>query len=190
MPEVPIMEACLANNMVGTIDIWVPTIENLGKHFDFFKERKASGDRVWFYNCVQPQGDYANRFAELPWIKTRLTHWVNYRYDIEGYLHWGYNFWRKHPWDNIASKELPGGDTHIVYPAKEGYGIVESVRYEAMRDGIEDHELLSQLGEKDPAKAMELATRHIRGWADYDTNLKTFRQTRRELLEALSQQQK
>src|SRR5690606_17621466 len=107
--------------------------------------------------------------------------------DIEGYLHWGYNFWRPHPWDNMADgNKLQGGDTHIVYPAKEGYGIVESIRWEAMRDGIEDHELLSQLGEKNPEAAMNLAKQHVLDWDKYNTDVEQFRATRRQLLEALS----
>lgn len=180
------MEACLDHNMVGAIDIWVPILQSLHKNWDFFAERKKAGDRVWFYTCLHPDGEYANRFVELPLIKTRLLHWINFRYGIEGYLHWGFNFWRPYPWENAGSRDLPGGDTHIVYPSKAGPGIIESIRWEAMRDGIEDHELLSQLAEKDPDAAMRLAVRHIIDWDKYDTDLKTFRATRRELLEALS----
>jgi hypothetical protein len=185
-PGIPIMEACLDHNLVGAIDIWVPIMQTLGKDFAFFQERMKAGEKVWMYTCVQPQGEYANRFVELPLIKTRLLHWINYRYGIPGYLHWGFNFWRAQPWDNVASGSLPGGDSHIVYPAKNGYGIVESIRYEAMRDGIEDHELLSQLGEKDKDAAMKLATRHILNWNKYNTDIEAFRATRRELLEELS----
>lgn len=187
-PGIPVMEACLSHNMVGAIDIWVPILHELHRDFDFFQERRKEGDRVWFYTCLNPTGEYANRFVELPLIKTRLLHWINYRYDIEGFLHWGYNFWRPHPWDNASDVRgnLPGGDAWIVYPEKGGPGIVESIRYEAMRDGIEDHELLSQLGEKDPEKAMELARRHILDFNRYNTDVKEFRRTRRELLEAVS----
>lgn len=187
-PGIPIMEACLSRNMVGSIDIWVPILQELHKDFAFFEERKAAGDRVWFYTCLNPQGNYANRFVELPLIKTRLLHWINYRYDIEGFLHWGYNFWRPRPWDNATDVrgELPGGDAWIVYPEKNGLGIVESIRWEAMRDGIEDHELLSQLGKRNPEAAMDLARRHILSWNDYDTSTSSFRKTRRELLQQVS----
>lgn len=187
-PGIPVMEACLSHEMVGAIDIWVPILQDLHRDFEFFQERKKAGDKVWFYTCVNPQGEYANRFVELPLIKTRLLHWINYRYEIDGFLHWGYNFWRPHPWDDAADhpRKLPGGDAWIVYPARDGLGIVESIRYEAMRDGIEDHELLSQLGDRDPAAAMELAKRHILDFDRYNTSVEDFRQTRRELLEAVS----
>lgn len=186
-PELPVIEACLSHEMVGAIDIWVPTLKNLHLNWDFFQERKAAGDRLWFYTCVTPEEDYANRFVELPLIKTRIMHWINYRYDIEGYLHWGYNFWRPHPWDNVADGDkLQGGDPHIVYPAKDGFGIVESIRWEAMRDGIEDHELLSQLGEKNPELADKLAQRIVLDFNDYEIDPRVFRETRSELLKALS----
>jgi hypothetical protein len=187
-PELPIMEACLAHDMVGSIDIWVPVLQHLHKDFEFFQERQRAGETLWFYTCVQPQGEYANRFLELPLIKTRLLHWINYRYNLTGFLHWGYNFWRPHPWDNASDPKgsLPAGDMNIVYPAKDGYGIIGSIRWEAMRDGIEDHELLSQLGEKDPDAAMALARRMILDFDKYVTDVRAFRQTRHELLENLS----
>ncbi len=185
-PELPVIEACLARNMVGAIDIWVPTLEHLHKNEKFFDERRAAGDRIWFYTCVQPEGEYANRFIELPLLKTRIMHWINYRYDVEGYLHWGFNFWRPRPWENAADGGLQGGDTHIVYPAKDDFGFVESIRWEAMRDGIEDHELLSQLGDVNPEAAMELAKRHVQDYDNYDLDVEKFRSTRREILEALS----
>ena len=85
-PGIPVMEACLSHNMVGAIDIWVPILHELHKDFDFFQARKKAGDRLWFYTCLNPQGEYANRFVELPLIKTRLLHWINYRYELEGFL--------------------------------------------------------------------------------------------------------
>jgi len=187
-PGIPVMEACLTHSMVGAVDIWVPLLNELHKDFDFFQERKRAGDRVWMYTCLIPTGEYANRFLDLPLIKTRLLHWINYRYDIEGYLHWGYNFWRPYPWDNAADAKakFPGGDAWIVYPQKGGLGVVDSIRWEAMRDGIEDHELLSQLGERDKEGAMALAQRHILNWNRYETDVETFRATRRELLERVS----
>jgi hypothetical protein len=188
-PELPIMEACLSHDMVGSIDIWVPILQHLHKDFAFFKERQNAGDELWFYTCVNPQGEYANRFLEQPLIKTRLLHWINFRYNITGYLHWGYNFWRPHPWDNGADPKapLPAGDMNIVYPAKDSYGIIGSIRWEAMRDGIEDHELLSQLGDKNPEAAMALAKRLILDFDKYVTDVRSFRQTRRELLQAVSE---
>ncbi|HOW19390.1 MAG TPA: DUF4091 domain-containing protein, partial [Phycisphaerae bacterium] len=154
-------------------------------------QRQQAGDELWFYTCLGPQGEYANRFIEQPLIKTRLLHWINFKYGATGYLHWGYNHWGNHdpyrqlaiPWDGGA-QHLPAGDAWIVYPGKEGP--LDSIRFEAMRDGIVDYELLSRLAERDQAAAKRLADRHVTQFDRYDCDVPTFRATRHELLELLS----
>ena len=189
-PELRIIEATHAKDLTGSMDVWVPQLNFLHKDFDHYQERQAAGDEVWFYTCVFPQGEYANRFIEQPLMKTRLLHWINYRYGITGYLHWGYNKWadespythttRPHP----GPPYLPAGDPWIVYPGIDGP--FDSIRFEAMRDGIADHEMLSLLGERDPEAAARLAAIHILDFDSYETDVETFRATRRELLELLS----
>ena len=189
-PELKIVEACHTKDLVGAMDVWVPQLNFYGDDYKHYQERQRAGEEVWFYTCVFPQGDYANRFIELPLMKTRLLHWINFRYGATGYLHWGYNQWTaEDPFTHTTRPHggppyLPAGDAWIVYPGKEGP--LDSIRFEAMRDGIADHELLSQLAEKDPDKAMELATKHIQDFAKYDTDVNSFRKTRHALLKSLS----
>jgi len=192
-PKLRIIEACHTKDLTGFMDIWVPQLNFLGQDFDHYQQRQRQGEEVWFYTCVFPQGDYANRFIELPLIKTRLLHWINFKYGVTGYLHWGYNHWtadspythttRPHP----GPPYLPAGDPWIVYPGENGPW--DSIRFEAMADGIVDHELLSQLAEKDPQKAQKLASQHIQDFAKYNTDTKSFRKTRKKLLEAVSKLQ-
>jgi len=190
-PKMRIMDACQSEKLAGMIDIWIPQLDHFAKGYDFFRSRQKQGDEVWFYTCMYPQGDYANRFLELPLIKTRLLHWMNYRYGATGYLHWGYNYWPPHVWQDAAEYRftlLPAGDANIVYPGRnpKKFEVIDSIRYEAMRDGIEDHELLSQVAERDRDLADKLAQQVIKGFTSYDTDVADFRQTRRELLEAAS----
>jgi hypothetical protein len=42
------------------------------------------------------------------------------------------------------------------------------------------------LAEKNPNAAMRLAAKHVSAFDEYKVNLKTFRQTRRQLLEMLA----
>lgn len=189
-PELPIIEACHTKDLTGAIDIWVPQLNFLHRDIEHYMQRQQAGDRVWFYTCVFPQGEYANRFIEQPLIKTRLLHWINYRYGLTGYLHWGYNFWTKDdPFTHLTRPHggppyLPAGDAWIVYPGKKGP--LDSIRFEAMRDGIVDHELLSMLGERDAAAAKKLAAEFIIDFDEYNTDVKVFRAKRRALLERLS----
>jgi hypothetical protein len=189
-PELLIMEACHTKELAGAMDIWVPQLNFLHDDFEHYRERQAAGEEVWFYTCVFPQGEYANRFLEQPLIKTRLLHWINFRYGVTGYLHWGYNQWTQDsPFTHSTRKHggppyLPAGDPWIVYPGKQGP--LDSIRFEAMRDGIVDHELLCRLAEIDPAAAETLAAKHIIDFDQYDTGVEAFRASRRELLERLA----
>ncbi len=190
-PGLRIVEACHTKDLVGSMDIWVPQLNYLHNDFAHYQERQRAGEEVWFYTCVYPQGEYANRFIELPLMKTRLLHWINFCYGITGYLHWGYNQWTADdPFTKTTRPHggppyLPAGDPWIVYPGDDGP--LDSIRFEAMRDGIDDHELLSQLAEHDAGAAQKLARRHVIDFNKYETNIAQFRKTRRELLQETSQ---
>lgn len=189
-PGLRIIEACHTKDLVGAMDIWVPQLNYWQRDYEHYQARQKQGDEVWFYTCVFPQEEYANRFIELPLIKTRLLHWINFKYGATGYLHWGYNQWTADsPYTHTTRPHggppyLPAGDPWIVYPGHDGP--IDSIRFEAMRDGIEDHELLSQLAERDPKAAQAFAARMVQDFDKYDTNVEHFRAVRRELLKRLS----
>ncbi len=189
-PGLKVIEATHTSNLVGAMDVWVPQLDLWHADFDAYAERQRNGDELWFYTCMYPGGEYANRFIELPLIKTRLLHWINYRYGVTGYLHWGYNqygAWDPYEKAVVPHEDggiLPAGDAWVVYPGKDGP--VDSIRWEAMRDGIADHELLCMLGEHRPKEAMRLAERLVLALDKYQTDLKQFRAVRREMLAALS----
>jgi hypothetical protein len=189
-PQFKIIEACHTKELTGLVDIWVPQMNFLSDKNDleYYKQRQTLGDEVWFYTCMFPQGEYANRFIEQPLWKTRILHWINYQYGLTGYLHWGYNFWNANPFKETAVEAMPGGDGWVVYPGINGP--LDSIRFEAMRDGVADYELLCMLGEFDPAGAKALTSRHIQAIDKYSFDVKSFRQTKRELLELLSKKNK
>jgi hypothetical protein len=193
-PRLRRMEALLTKDVEGLVELWIPILEMLHKDFTYYKKMQASGVELWYYTSWAPEGEYANRTIQLPLIKTRLLPWINYRYGVTGFLHWGYNFWKKDPDPQKVIEAAYGtgrpdavaGDAWIVYPRRNGLGVISSIRWEAQRDGCEDHELLSQLGERDPEAAQRLAAKHVRDFNSYETGVATFRQTRRELLQLLS----
>ena len=182
-PEIPILEAIMTDKLDNIVDIWVPKLDHYREINTFFRERQAAGDEVWFYTCNEPQGNFLNRYVELPLVQTRLTHWVNYRFGLTGFLHWGFNYWSSYKTDDLSYGTLPAGDASIVYPA-EGK-VYSSIRLEAMRDGIADYELLKLLGQKSPDKAKELVSVMIKDVDSYNSNVRVFRQTRLKLLKLL-----
>ncbi|MGC4232076.1 MAG: DUF4091 domain-containing protein [Niabella sp.] len=190
VPDIRIADACHNTDLAETLDLWVPQLDLLNKDYVFYQERKKAGDEVWFYTCLWPKGNYANRFIDLPLIKTRLLHWINYKYDIDGYLHWGFNWWTDDPFaettfiNDAGGNLLPGGDSWIVYP---GYHkLYSSIRLEAMRDGINDHTLLKMLEAKDPVLAKKIIDVMVYKFDLYDTSIWHFRKIRKEILTALA----
>lgn len=87
---------------------------------------------------------------------------------------------------NANTELLPPGDAFIVYPDRANKSVFSSIRLEAMREGIEDYELLRALKTKNPAKAEQLSKAVIRDFTDYVRDPAAFRQHERELLEELS----
>lgn len=170
------------------LDIPCPCIDQLKD--DEYPDGYPWNDELqtrWIYSAVGPQGDAINRFIRVPLIKTRLMHWLNYRYKAVGYLHWGLNYWvgapDGDPWQNATGSYI-GGDMFIIWP---GYRTAyPSIRLAAMRDGIRDYELLKMLGETDAVKAMELCRSKATNYLTHNTDVDEFRQTRKTILELLS----
>lgn len=194
-PEIKIIEACHTHDLENVLDIWVPQLNFYRDGYDFYRERQSKGDEVWFYTCLAPQGDFVNRFLEQPVIKTRLIHWLNYKYGATGYLHWGLNYWYSDdPYKETTQMNteggntLPGGDGWIVYP--ENGKLHGSIRLAAMRDGIADYTLLKMLEKKNPDLAKELCRLNVFNWTLYDTESQHFREIRKQILEALSDNNK
>jgi hypothetical protein len=190
-PDIPLIEACHSRNLGGVLDIWVPQMNFMNEDYEFYNNQNKAGKEAWFYTCLAPKGEYGNRFIELPLLKTRLLHWVNYKYNIPGYLHWGLNFWKGDGFGEQTGIQyeggniLPGGDSWIIYP-KDGK-LLSSIRFDAMRDGIVDYELLKMLEKKYPEKAKFVAGIIIYGFDQYDMNIEEFRNNRRRIMEVLSE---
>ena len=78
-----------------------------------------------------------------------------FKYDIAGFLQWGYNFYNSQgsirPLDPYSSTTgggwVPGGDTFVVYPDVDGKPIV-SLRFEVFREALQDMRALQALAKK------------------------------------------
>ena len=190
-PEFKIMEALDVRDdytfFEKNCDVWVPQLGRFEKSLPLLMRRLARGKETWIYTCLFPNGRYPNRLVDYPLIKTRVLPWIVYKWGFSGYLHWGYNQWRGDPLRRLEPPHgkgnwLPPGDAWIVYPWKGK--VIDSIRNEAMRDGIEDYELLTLLARKDPARAHILARGVVRTFTDYTRDPERFGRIRKALLRA------
>ncbi len=105
----------------------------------------------WFYTCCVPYYPYPTNFIEDGLLGMKLISWMQYVYDIGGYLNWSACVYinGEDPYEN-PDRGFVQGDGYMFYPgAPYGiYGPVGSLRAVAYRDGTEDYDLMCVLEEK------------------------------------------
>jgi hypothetical protein len=181
--------------MEKTVDIWVPLLGTFEKKLDLFEAHRKRGGEVWFYTALEPRGRYPNRFIDYSLLKVRLLHWINFKYNLNGFLHWGGNYWGPEPLAdtqpviNEGSTYLPPGDAYITYPDRNGLSLLSSIRLEQMREGIEDFGLLSHVAKQDAEKGRQLASEAVQSFTEYVRDPGRFREIHLRLLQAASQAQ-
>lgn len=137
----PIMDA-LSNfefYQDGLVELPIPASDHIAP----FIEADVKG--LWTYYCCSQDKGVSNRFIAMPLWRTRSIGLQFYKFNIVGFLHWGYNFYNAalsrntiNPFiDTCAGHMFPAGDAFSVYPAQDGSAL-ESVRilsfYEALQD--------------------------------------------------------
>ena len=99
----------------------------------------------WTYYCCEPTYHASNRFLANSLPRTRSIGMQMYKYGIEGFLHWGYNFYNNQHSDDAINPFLNmtagywgiGGDAAVVYPGHNGVPM-ESIRLLALRQAFDD----------------------------------------------------
>ena len=139
-PALRRMDALEATFFDDRLEVWVPKLNELNDWWDVYKKAQHNGYELWYYMAMSTNG-YPNRFIDSKLIETRILHWLNYRFDLTGYLHWGYNQWAgKDPYTQMGLPAHGVGSNATVYPKKDG--VVNSIRWEEERNGLSDYEYL------------------------------------------------
>jgi hypothetical protein len=154
-PELRRIDAIETPHCLGDLEVWVPKLDHLATWQGAFEQAQRQGNELWCYTVgIYQGGGLLNKTVDAPLIETRLMPWLNYRYDLRGYLHWGFNAWTDDP---IRAPGLHRGDGWQVYPKPDG--LLDSMRWEQMRNGLEDYECLWLLENKISQIKVTLAPR-------------------------------
>ena len=199
LPGVPIIDAVELPHLGAAVDWWVPKIDHYERDREVYESHRSHGDRIWGYTCCKPGGRFMNRLLDFPLLRTRLIAWGCAKYDLSGYLHWALNSWDrdKTPFERSvkpgatlepdgARNDLPAGDKCIVYPGPDGPW--SSMRFEAQREGWEDHALLMRARKRlDAERFDEWVSKTVRGFSDFTEDSASFRREYRALLKLASE---
>ena len=137
----PIMDALsnLAFYQKGVVKKPVPSID----HIEPFIEEGVEG--LWGYYCCGQHDGVPNVFIAMPGYRTRVLGPMLYKFQIEGFLQWGFNFYYSVLSDYLANPFLntdwmasaPAGDAFLVYPGRAGEP-VESIRLMLVEEAMQD----------------------------------------------------
>lgn len=108
-------------------------------------------DELWGYYCCGQCVDVSNRFFAMPSARNRILGAQLYKYDVKGFLQWGFNFYfsglsRHHINPFLTTDALscfPSGDAFVVYPGEEGP--LESLRLVVFHEAFQDLRALKLL---------------------------------------------
>ena len=213
MPQIPVLATVNGDHFLiddyinDVVDIWsLSTYVGMPEKVDYFQQRRHEGDRI----CP-----YIHSWAMLnnSALKLREFFWDLWRYRADGCTLWCVNGWYFEPevsayfkrFENMKKREDGGFDVLLqnldlgaadclFWPGKDQ--ILDSIRLELIRDGIEDFECLRMAEERVSDKTIPGALRNrIRKTIDryrnefgeVGRNEETLSAARRELGELLSQ---
>ncbi len=123
----------------GIVPLPIPSID----HIEPFLSHHVPN--LWAYYCCAQGVDICNLFLSMPSYRNRMLGYPLYKYGIEVFLHWGYNFWYSQfskklidPYaETGAVNAFPAGDAFLVYPGEDGKpvpSIHQFVQNEAFQD--------------------------------------------------------
>ncbi len=124
-------------------DIWAvhsPVMDTVNNRT--ILDRIAAGGAVWWYVNNTPPRPYANFFVDFAGIEHRIFFWQTWALGIQGVYYWNANYSEPgvNPWVDQLDITPTNGDGFLIYPGPNGP--VSSIRWEIIRDGIDDYDYL------------------------------------------------
>lgn len=145
------------DKLAPAIDAWIPL---LGRKIDHIYGAKNDDAEMFFYIYGTPKHPFPNgAVLDYPAIDGRMMYWLAAKHDWTGFLHWLVNGfgansktekrWPEVDWipysDSRYSKR--NGEGYLIYPGPDGSPL-SSIRFENIRDGIEDWEMIRMLKDR------------------------------------------
>ena len=159
-----------AKELFDVVNLWCPVSRDFEPVVA--AERMAKGEQFWWYLCCGPKSPFCTLFTDHPATSLRVWLWQTWQRRINGILVWDSNYWTsptafpdslQNPYEDAMSYrtgygQKPGtkaywgnGDGRFLYPppaAARGSehpileGPVSSLRWELLREGVEDVDYL------------------------------------------------
>lgn len=144
-PDIPMMATTygLSPFLPEALDIWavhLPMLDTVNNRP--ILERASQGGEVWFFVNHEPARPYGNLLVDFRAIEHRILPWQAWALGMKGFHYRAINAIEKDrdPYDGLDDITPVNGDGFLVYPGADGP--VNSIRWEILRDGIDDYDYL------------------------------------------------
>jgi hypothetical protein len=138
-PKPEIAEHPAANG--HSYDLWWANLS----HFDaaYAATRQALGEDVWWYFLYGDMPPHFNPTTiDHPGVESRVALWAAHKFRIKGFAYYSVTGWGGDPRSDPRPQGTgQNGDGFLLYPPDDG-AVVSSIRWELLREGIEDYEYL------------------------------------------------
>lgn len=165
-------DAMLEPQVMEQVPIRLPIAQTVSVK-DFLHHRKE----VWcYYTGGMVEKGMSNRLIQLPRERNRILGIQMYYHGVQGFLHWGYNFYYGRlskglfdPKRNPCGGFPNAGTSYMVYPAEDGTAY-QSVRQKIFLDGLTDIRALELLEALTDRSVCEQLIREYFGEIDFYTS--------------------
>lgn len=155
-----VLTSAYTASLDGYAQTFCPQVNNY--HTEADRALYADEPERWWYTCITPHAPYPTYHTEDTLLSARSLGWMQAQYGVTGQLYWATDIYAKavtvgdmHPLEDLYegnASRFPAvnGDGYLFYPGKK-YGVdgpIGSLRLEAIRDGLEEYELIYALQQK------------------------------------------
>ena len=169
-------------DLEGHVSLWCPITE----HFDrnHVRARQAAGDQVWWYITFSSEAPKVNEHIEHSGVDMRVWLWQTWLEGVTGVLIWETAYWNcksvypdpqrpQNPYEDSicwgGKKPWNTGEGKYIYPPRKCFstpdavidGPVDSIRFEMLREGVEDYEYFAMLKRLDPGNPLLAVPRDV-----------------------------
>ena len=142
-----LLEGYVIMDVLSDYDFWTQGIVSTpipsNDHIKPFIENNVPN--LWTYYCCGQRVNVSNRLISMPSWRNRSIGMQMYKYNIVGFLQWGYNFYNNQfsvneiePYTDLSGEHwVPAGDPFSVYPAQRGNAL-DSIRIVVFHDALQD----------------------------------------------------
>ena len=191
----------------GSVSLWCPITEGYDR--EAAHARQQAGDDLWWYITFSSRPPKVNEHVEHSGVDMRVWLWQTWLEKVQGVLIWETVCWTRdaiypdpekpqNPYEDAmvwtGKRPWNSGEGRYIYPPEECFrtkdpvvaGPVDSIRFEMLREGLEDFEYFAMLNRMDPGSPLLSVPPEVTSSLDdYSTDPSGMEEHRMRLAEAI-----